>query len=56
MILDGSMVLEPLYQSSVHNLRGCVRGLKIGDEVVDLRARITENHLGRPLRKISAQI
>jgi hypothetical protein len=41
------MVLEPLYQSPIHNLRGCVRGLKIGDEVVNLREKITENHLGR---------
>ncbi|KAK6731044.1 hypothetical protein RB195_007484 [Necator americanus] len=34
---DGSMVLRPIYQCAVPNLLGCVRGLRIGGEIVDLR-------------------
>ncbi|ETN85178.1 EGF-like domain protein [Necator americanus] len=31
------MVLRPIYQCAVPNLLGCVRGLRIGGEIVDLR-------------------
>ncbi|KAE9418181.1 hypothetical protein Angca_007618 [Angiostrongylus cantonensis] len=31
------MVLRPIYQCVIANLLGCVRGLKVGGEVIDLR-------------------
>ncbi|VDM71175.1 unnamed protein product, partial [Strongylus vulgaris] len=34
---DGSMVLRPIYQCAVPDLLGCLRGLRIGGEMVDLR-------------------
>ncbi|EYC37874.1 hypothetical protein Y032_0760g2123 [Ancylostoma ceylanicum] len=34
---DGSMLLRPIYQCAVPDLLGCMRGLRIGGEVVDLR-------------------
>ncbi|KAK6049427.1 hypothetical protein COOONC_13068 [Cooperia oncophora] len=34
---DGSMVLRPIYQCAVANLLGCMRGVRIGGELVDLR-------------------
>ncbi|VDL69777.1 unnamed protein product [Nippostrongylus brasiliensis] len=33
---DGSMLLRPIYQCAVQNLLGCVRGLRIGGELVDM--------------------
>ncbi|KAK6015021.1 EGF-like domain protein, partial [Ostertagia ostertagi] len=34
---DGSMLLRPIYQCAVANLLGCMRGVRIGGELVDLR-------------------
>ncbi|KAK5984277.1 hypothetical protein GCK32_017878, partial [Trichostrongylus colubriformis] len=34
---DGSMLLRPIYQCAVPNLLGCMRGVRIGGEMVDSR-------------------
>nr|CDJ92617.1 Laminin G and EGF domain containing protein [Haemonchus contortus] len=45
---DGSMLLRPIYQCAVPNLLGCMRGVRVGDEVVDLRHAIHDNRPNDP--------
>ncbi|CAD6194724.1 unnamed protein product [Caenorhabditis auriculariae] len=46
---DGSLVLAPRYETTIPKLLGCVRGLQIGGEFVDLRNRERGT---RPLDKL----
>ncbi|VDO23561.1 unnamed protein product, partial [Haemonchus placei] len=40
---NGSMLLRPIYQCAVPNLLGCMRGVRVGGEVVDLRHTIHDS-------------
>ncbi|VDM58560.1 unnamed protein product [Angiostrongylus costaricensis] len=45
---DGSMVLRPIYQCAIANLFGCVRGMKVGGEVINLRLTVHGNRPSDP--------
>ncbi|KAJ1361487.1 hypothetical protein KIN20_020746 [Parelaphostrongylus tenuis] len=42
-LTDGSMLLRPVYQCAIANLFGCIRGMKTGGEVIDLRHTLHGN-------------